>query len=78
MNGKQFAELGQCCYGLHWKTDTAVALGITYDEVELSAEADQVPIGIAVAMLAVARQKRDRISQLIDGQSIAMMLLGME
>lgn len=78
MNGREFAELGKHCYGLHWKSDTASALGITYDEVERSAAADRVPIGIAAAMLAVAQQKRDRLSQLIDGQSIAKMMLGME
>lgn len=78
MNGKQFAELCQTCYGAYWASDTAAALGLTYDQVEQNAAADRVPIGIAAALLAVAQQKRDRLSQLIDGQSIAQMMLGME
>lgn len=78
MNGRQFAELCRACYGAYWVSDTAEALGITYDQVKQNAEADQVPIGIAAALLAVAKQKRDRLSQLIDGKSIAKLMLGME
>ena len=64
MGGEKFRELCEVCYGIYWIQDAAVALGISEQEVQNLAMGGQIPDGIAAAIMAIAKQKRDCLSQL--------------
>lgn len=76
MTNEEFVEICQVCFGTYWIAETVRAIGFSRRHVERLA-AGQSPVSpmIAVTIVAVAKQKRDRLSTLIGQQDVEALLL---
>lgn len=79
MTKEDFVEICKTCFGEKWVSDVARSIGYTSRQVYRMASGEvSIKPGVAAAIIVIAKQKKDRLDQLLLGQKVEKLLIKKE
>ena len=71
MDRETFVEICETCFGEKWVSEVARSIGYTNRQVYRMASGEvSIKPAVAAVIIVIAKQKRDRLTKLIEGQDI--------